>query len=275
MIDQSLGQAAVQIAKPLYEDALKPGAREMGKALGTVGAAVNTALAPLRFVVWSFDQIELMIKGKLEERLKGVPKEKIVTPPSNVAVPVLEALRYTADLEPLREMFVNLLATSMNSDTSPKAHPSFASIIKDLTPDEARIIQHLSLEENHACIEFHRYEHTDAEGYVVVHRHLTLLGHAAGVSDPHDVAQAIENLIRNRILDDAKNLQMVDNGLYDRIEELPAYEACAEKFKKEGIRFYTQRYSVILTEFGRRFVEACVHQGLSPEPGSGAVEHHL
>lgn len=59
-----------------------------------------------------------------------------------VAVPIVEAMRYTSHKEELREMFTNLLGAAMNAD-SIDAHPAFVDIIKQLSPDEGKIIKYL------------------------------------------------------------------------------------------------------------------------------------
>lgn len=46
----------------------------------------------------------------------------------------------TIDAEELRDMFANLLARSMDTATAGNVHPSFVEVIKQLTPDEARIL---------------------------------------------------------------------------------------------------------------------------------------
>jgi len=43
-------------AIPLYEDALQPAAKEVGKALGTIAKSVNLALFPLKGMVWGFEK---------------------------------------------------------------------------------------------------------------------------------------------------------------------------------------------------------------------------
>ena len=42
---------ALTKAIPIYQDAVQPLAKETGKALGTIGKAVNVALAPISLVV--------------------------------------------------------------------------------------------------------------------------------------------------------------------------------------------------------------------------------
>jgi hypothetical protein len=84
-------KAGVEIAKTAYGDALQPVSKEVGKALGTVGRAVNVALAPLRGLVWSFEQIEGYVIATVERKLKErkVPEERVKTPDPDVAVPAL------------------------------------------------------------------------------------------------------------------------------------------------------------------------------------------
>lgn len=47
---------------------------------------------------------------------KKIGKEKIVSPDPAIAVPLVEAMRYVSHKSELREIFVNLLGVSMNSD---------------------------------------------------------------------------------------------------------------------------------------------------------------
>ncbi len=116
-------KAGVEVVKTAYDDALKPVASEVGKALGTLGQTVNVALAPFRGLVWSWSMIETWLSATVEKKLeeRGVPNERINTPDPDVAVPAIEALRYTK----LKEQYANLIATAMDSATSHKAHPAF------------------------------------------------------------------------------------------------------------------------------------------------------
>ncbi len=97
---------------PVYEDAVQPLAKETGKALATVGKAVNAALMPVRGLVWGMEQIEEFVQSKVAKKLGNIPPENIQTPDLSVAGPALESLRYTGHKESLNELYANLLATS-------------------------------------------------------------------------------------------------------------------------------------------------------------------
>lgn len=98
----------------LYQDALQPGAKQVGRALETVGKAVNVALAPLSAIVWGYEKICNHLEQKLEQKLANVPAEDIQTPKANVAVPIIEGMRNVSEDENLQELYANLLANAMN-----------------------------------------------------------------------------------------------------------------------------------------------------------------
>lgn len=130
-------------AIPVYEDALQPAAKEVGKALGTMAKTIHVALAPISALVWGYDQIKDFVSTRVAEKLKNIPEGQICTPSPMVAGPALEALKYTGHEETLSEMYANLLATSLDSSTAATAHPAYVEVIKQLTPPEAILIHKL------------------------------------------------------------------------------------------------------------------------------------
>jgi hypothetical protein len=101
-------------AVPVYQDALQPAVREIGVGLQTIAKTIHIALAPISGLVWGYEQIKEFVCTRLAEKLKDVPPERIQTPEPNVVGPALEALRYTGHEDNLRELYANLLATSLD-----------------------------------------------------------------------------------------------------------------------------------------------------------------
>jgi len=116
---------------PIYKDAVQPAAKVFGQSLTTVAKAVDAALGPLKLLVWGYDKIEEFLIKPLSEKLKNVPEENIKTPPTYLAGPAIEALRFSGHNEELRELYANLLATSMDKDSVDKAHPGYVDIINN------------------------------------------------------------------------------------------------------------------------------------------------
>ena len=52
---------------------------------------------------------------ELHEKIEAIPNEKRVEPDIQIVAPALEASKYCVEKEELREMFVNLIASSMST----------------------------------------------------------------------------------------------------------------------------------------------------------------
>ncbi|MEJ7740447.1 MAG: hypothetical protein WKF97_23765 [Chitinophagaceae bacterium] len=62
-------------AIPVYQDAIQPSAKQIGKSLETVAKLVNIALAPIKAVVWGYEQIEQFITNRVAENLMEFQKK--------------------------------------------------------------------------------------------------------------------------------------------------------------------------------------------------------
>jgi hypothetical protein len=141
-IVKAVGELADKV--PIYQDAIQPAAKEMGKGLHVVVRAVNAALAPVEGLIWGVEQIREFVRERVAKKLENVPPEDIQQPKPHIGVPAIDALRYTGTEESLAELYANLLATSMDKATAYRAHPGFVDMIKNMCPDEARIMKHLA-----------------------------------------------------------------------------------------------------------------------------------
>jgi hypothetical protein len=69
--------------------------------------------------------------------------ERRIAPAPQILGPVLEAIRYEPEATPIDEMFSQLLSIAMDSDRVDNAHPAFVEIIKQLSSDEAILLESL------------------------------------------------------------------------------------------------------------------------------------
>jgi hypothetical protein len=130
-------------AVPVYQDTIQPAAKELGIALQTVTKALHIVVSPAAALTFGYEKLQDYLNNKLNEKLKDLPPERIQPPDLNTAVKAIEGLALTEE-EELRELFTNLIASSMDQHTSGTLHPSFADIIKQLSADEALIIRTIS-----------------------------------------------------------------------------------------------------------------------------------
>lgn len=123
----------------IYEDALQPAAQEFGKFAARIPRAINAAFSSLDKWILNKEYAIDETKKLLEQKLRNVDPEKIVSPEAYVAVPALQAISYSMDNEELRNLYANLLAKAMVTNTRNSVHPSFVEIIKQMSPLDAII----------------------------------------------------------------------------------------------------------------------------------------
>lgn len=190
----------------------------------------------------------------IEEKSKNIPEDKLVESEAFIAVPALQQLSYCIDSEELRDLYANLLVSSMNTDTKSKVHPSFTSIIRDLNPDEAKLLK---------CIENQRWFplidlNLDFEsgGYK------TLLSNFSDIGDdiceyPENISSYLENLNRLQLIDIDSMGYLNNQDIYDKLEKHRVIDHFKAAPIDEGTWSIKKKIAEI-TNFGKQFIEACV-----------------
>jgi len=253
--------AAVAKEVPIYPDMVQPAAKELSKGLVTIAKTVNLALAPLEGVVWGYEKIKNIFIPKVEERLKNVPLENIVTPKISVAGPIVEALRYTGSEEALSDLYANLLAASMDRDTVTTAHPAFIEIIKQLTPDEAKVIALFPRDPFMPVIDIRQGDKSKPQdGVFTAFTNFSLLGEMAGCEHLDLVPAYIDNLIRLGLMEIPDRLSYSKPGIYDQLENSELVKAYKEAIENKGpdMEIDLLRKFLVITALGKQFAKVCV-----------------
>lgn len=135
----------LKTAPTLYEDALQPTVQEVGKFVARIPRAINAAFSGLDKWILNKEYAIDETKKLLEKKLENVDPDKIVEPEAYVAVPAIQAISYSINSEELRNLYANLLAKAMNSDTKDLVHPYFVEIIKQMSPIDALVFKNITL----------------------------------------------------------------------------------------------------------------------------------
>lgn len=268
-MDPELIKAGVEVGKKalsettIYEDAFQPLAKQTGKALETVGKAVNMALSPLAATVWGYEKISYYLSQKLKQKLANVPAEDIQTPKANVAVPIIEGMRNVSEDENLQELYANLLANAMNKKYAHGVLPSFGEIVKNLTSDEAKLLFLLARPDQiFPVIQVRKTNLADdkktVEGWTIFYNHLSLLGKKANCEYPLQTPMYLENLIRLRLINISYTEYYTKADAYDEVLNDPftkELQTQIESMPNKQCEF-AQGYAE-LSVFGKKFCEAC------------------
>ncbi|NNN46229.1 MULTISPECIES: DUF4393 domain-containing protein [unclassified Vibrio] len=252
---------------PIYQDLVQPTAVEMGKNLHTVSKVVTVALAPVRGLVWGFERIESYLSQSLSKKLENTPESEIVVPPTNIAGPVFEAMRFTSEQAELQNMFANLLANSMDQSTKAKAHPAFVEILKNINGDEARVLKHIALTRKGSSFTLPVIDqaafYPQRQGTTIIHPLTSSIGYQASCKNPELTATYLNNLVRLGIFSVSEN-SLVREGVYDCVEQSELYQnnrlhICSMKsYLDEPLDYRALRKSISLTKFGKDLLDIAV-----------------
>lgn len=232
----------------IYDDLFHPLLSEVGKSAGNI-ASIMTEGANL----WATDKKE-MLQTYFER--KKIAREKLQAPAPEIAVPAILAMSYVSK-EALKEMYTNLLGSSMNVDTADFVHPSFVSIISQLLPDEAKVLKELprrGLDEPLVDI---LVEKPGADGSFLVHRNCGVLGFEAGCDIPENLPIYLDNLLRLSLVSIPESRCLADTWRYDKIISSEHYQKLAAEAEATGLVSWEPRM-VGLTDYGAQFRDICL-----------------
>ena len=264
-----------KLAIAVYKDALSPAAKEVGRSLAGV---VRVALSPANFAVWSFDRaLEYAANrvGHVLER-RHVPTDRVIQPPVELTASIVTQLRLQDQAQGLRDLYINLLATAMNRETARDAHPSFVEIIRQLTPDEGRVINLFTgVEATGSPRDFpllNVVSHLREGGFEQVLARFTLLGTQAGCVAELPTS-SIDNLSRLGLIAIRHDQRVASAAAYEPLERHPTVRDAMElAASRPGARAEIQHGLVEVTDFGFRFALACTGDisciGLNPRDES-------
>jgi len=146
----NLPESSFKAVNDLYDDAVQPGAKQVGSAIETVAKALNLLLMPFKALS---DVVDIKYKKFIEDfeqRVKTIPPEHITVPELATIGPALSDLRFSLDEEDIRSIYLNLLVQAVDDRNDRLNLRIFVQIVKQLSPFEARLWKHLfKNKENH------------------------------------------------------------------------------------------------------------------------------
>ncbi|WP_372164876.1 DUF4393 domain-containing protein [Xanthomonas euvesicatoria] len=265
-------QASVVLVGELMKAAgndpnVKEAAGNLGKAAVTLSRTINNALLPLAAVNFAFDKARAYFEGNFQndvaERAASIPLESLQEPKASVAGPALQALAFTHEEKSLKDMFLGLLATAMDSRRSELAHPAFVEIIKQLDAGEAKhLIQMLKSKVYVPIVSVER-RGVDG-GQNILARHLVDLIDST-TREPIRLSRfpaMLENWSRLGLVDIRYDAWIKDDSAYNWVEVRPEYlELKGLHESPENSVSFSKGY-VHVTHLGAEFAEAIAVESL-------------
>ncbi len=259
-IVDAIKENAGELAAEVYHDVAQPAAQPVGQLVGLVPRAVKAALFPLEKWILGREYNLLETQKLLEQKLANISPELIQPPEPYIAVPALQNISYCMDNEALRDMYANLLANSMTEVVKDGVHPGFVDIIKQLCPDEAKILKYISTHITIPIITL-RYE-SDNGGGIDVIRNFSNIGEIVFCEKPLDVNKYFDNLIRLGLLENGGLTSfLVNKTFYEPLKNhrLIIQNSSDILVKNSGFdKANIKKGFIELTDYGKSFCEVCI-----------------
>jgi hypothetical protein len=172
---------------------------------------------------------------------------------NHVATPApIRMERDYADPCDLRAQGDELLRRLSDPDRPPrKEHPAFARILRELLPDEARILRFMALAGPQPAIDV-RTKTPLGVGSELIASGISLVAEMSGCANPDQNQEYLANLVRLGMIYFSDE-QVEDPRRYSFVEAQPVASAAMARAKKAS----TVYRSIRITQFGLQFCDVC------------------
>jgi hypothetical protein len=233
-------------------------------AAGTIAAAVSRLLlVPLRVLVYGVEPWEPKIRAAVEEKLaaRQVLVSGLVPPAVALSGPAVQAMLLTEGSPELRALYAGLLATAMDRDIAATAHPAYVEVIKQLAPDETRLLTVMSASRYWPIVSVLGVR-PDAERYDVL-TNVTNMGVIAGCEFPDRAPFYLDNLRRLGVVDASTDSRVSplagqEAVSYTFVNTLPVVAEAYAQIAANGDTCRIDTGVTSLTVFGAAFCKACL-----------------
>jgi len=241
-----------------------PEAKQAGQNIGrvavTLTAAIDNCLLPIAAVNFAFARAKDYFGGLFQKDIAAatsdIPADTLIEPKPSLAGPALQALAFSHDEIDLKNLYIKLLATSMDGRKAEQAHPAFVEILRQLTAQEARAL--------HSIIPFIQLpicqiqQVFDDGGRRTVVNHLldgvdTETGQA--VEEPQ-MPVMVDNWIRLGLVEVDYTRWLFDEGSYNWMERRPELHSIRAHLKNENSQITPQKGVLSVTNLGEQFGRA-------------------
>ncbi len=193
-----------------------------------------------------------IFKKQLEDSIDQIPIDKKVEPSVQTTAQALENSKYCIDQDNLREMFSALISNSMNSDYQRDIHPSFAEILKQMSPLDGEVIK-VFKNSPLTGLPICRYQVNENGGYQTLLENVFINYFMPNLEA---CSISISLLTRLGLVKVSYDDILLNKEAYKGFMEQPWFILLKGKFPDKNITI--QKGIVSLTPLGRSFTRICI-----------------
>jgi hypothetical protein len=243
------------VVNKTYDDGLK-------RPIQSVSDITTTFLDFVRYnMLYSVKKQNEIMKVKyekfaneLEMDAKKIPPENLISAKENIAVPVIEKLRYNFDVEEIKNMFKNILLSDIDKNKQDKVLPSYVSIVEQLSVDDAKFLKYLKENKLTLNVPIVRLKTTNNDGSTFTYLTGYFILFNNGESKAID-KYVMDNLMRLRIIDIPFGLELQDISKYEPAEKKLIENVQMVHPYLKLTKLACSQYVLNFTDFGLNFLD--------------------
>lgn len=224
-----------------------------------VGFFNNVILYPVKKANLTFRYKLEAFEDDLKEKVRDIPPENLQVPPTYIAGPVLESLRYSYDEKELREMYEEMLASAMDNRKANQVHRSYIDAVKQMEPLDALVLKRIYKLMPVTSVQI-QFNQKGTSSYYVNALPYHFCPDLSDLGDPFQISASISNLLRLGLL--ISNIGFINKDTIETCEKEPYVQARMQAYEhigKEIDIIVSEGCQIIsLDSYGRRFVEVCM-----------------
>ncbi|GAA1953401.1 hypothetical protein GCM10009689_38130 [Brevibacterium antiquum] len=217
--------------------------------------------------------------GDMAKKLASDDEGDLISPDPNVGIQAMDGLAYSLDSPALKDMHLELLATASNSEQQSDAHPSFASIIRQLSPQEAARIPDIFELEQFASIASLMLTRKGGEQQFL-ERHVPSLRDETTneIIEEAGYAAMVDNWVRLGLAAVTYESWAPDEGVYDYVYSRPEYLRLKDWLSNSEDEEYAGAWISVRpgliypTDFGRQFARAVLDSRVPQRTGDDSEQ---
>lgn len=243
---------------PSIDNALKNLTDEPTKCIGTTLAdiwylvfGVFSASSQKRRAKYQNDVS--LFKKELEVSSSLIPDEKKIDPSIQITAQALDSAKFCISQPELRKMFVSLITNSMNRDYANDIHPSFAEMLKQMTPTDAYLLNWLKNEYPRTLPICDYWLVHPGGGHSVIAEKIFL---ELPNYSFEQISISLTSLSRFGLVSIPNGTSIKDERFYKKFKEYSIYQSLKEKFPGQTISI--SKGIISLTPLGNLFCKICI-----------------
>lgn len=254
MLDKVIDKADGVLGKA-YDDLVHPVLQPTGEVLGFLPRSLKVLLQGWEKWIINGEESIKFTSDAIQKKIEAIPPEKLTDPEPYVVVPAIQQLGYSHSSDELRELYANLIVSSMNIDKKGNVHPAFVDILKKITPDEAKIIQYFKDRDYVEYLDLRAFVKEEEGGFQTIVNHKTLLSDAVNFFVPDNELAYLQNLVCLGVLKDCAGTYKTKEDNYRLIENKLGLENLRNQYIPNRFKSIDSEKSFYqVTDFGRNFI---------------------